>query len=316
MQVSEPTTTNVAAKKVAIIGGAGAVGSALAFYLGSRGIAGDIVLIDVNANRLSAHVMDIEQAVSPLSSTRVKAGTYADLADAAIVIVACSKPDTGRSDRSAFAQENLELVREAASYIKERCPQAVVITVTNPVDLLNYAVWRETGFERARCLGFSTNDTLRFRWAIAEIVSASPADVQALVIGEHGPNQVPLFSSISVRGERLVLSADQQSAVNDKVRGWFQRYIALKSGRTTGWTSAVGATTLVKQILEGSDEVISTSVVPAGEYGLAELSIGLPVRVGSHGVLSIERVPLADVEAVALKQAAETIKSAIATAKL
>lgn len=98
--------------------------------------------------------------------------------------------------------------------------------------------------------------------------STVPRGRAGLVIGEHGPNQVPLFSSISVRGENLVLSADRQSAVNDKVRGWFQRYIALK--RLTG-------------------------------------------SVGSRGVLSI--VPLADVEPGALKQAAETIKNAIATRK-
>jgi malate dehydrogenase len=299
-------------KKVGIIGGAGTVGSALAFHLAARGIAREIVLVDVNASSLAAHVMDIEQAVSPLSSTRVKSGTYADLAGAAIVVVACSKPDTGRSDRSAFVQDNLVVIREAARCIKESCPKAIVITVTNPVDVLNYTIWQETGFERTRCLGFSTNDSLRFRLAISEVVNVSPRDVYALVVGEHGPNQVPLFSSISVRGARLILTADQQSMVNRKVRGWFERYIALRSGRTSGWTSAVGTTTLVEKILVASDEVLSTSVVPAGEYGLADLSIGLPVRLDNHGVLSIEHVPLTELEAVALQGASETIKKAIA----
>jgi len=298
--------------KIAIIGAAGTVGSALAFYLCTRGTAREIVLIDVNANRLSAHLMDIEQAASPLSSTRVKGGTYADLADTAIVVVACSAPDTGTTDRSASAQKNLTLVREAARHIRDYCPHAVVITMTNPVDVLNHAVWQETGLERARCLGFSTNDTVRFRRAIAEVANVSPRDVYALVVGEHGPNQVPLFSSISVKGERLTLSADQQSTVNENLRGWFRRYIDLKSGRTTGWTSAIGATTLIEQILEGFDGVISTSVVPAGEYGLTGLSIGLPVRVGSHGVLRIEQLALTDIEAEALERASEAIKRSLA----
>lgn len=300
--------------KVAIIGGAGTVGSTLAFYLCTRSIATEVVLIDIDANRLSAHVMDIEQAVSPLSSTRIRPGGYAHLAGAAIVVIACSKPDAGGSDRSLFVRENLALTAEAASYIKEFCPTAVIITVTNPVDILNYAVWQQTGLGRARCIGFSSNDSLRFRWAIAKLLNVSPTDVRALVIGEHGPNQVPLFSSITVGGKRCLLSVEEQSAVNTEIRSWFRSYIALKSGRTSGWTSAIGATTLIETILLGSGEVVSASVIPEGEYGLSELSIGLPVRIGAEGVLSIEPVKLTVGEARALERASETIRKAIAEA--
>jgi malate/lactate dehydrogenase len=312
---SDATPTSVAAQKIAIIGGAGTVGSALAFTLCSRGLAREIVLIDVNANSLLAHVMDIGQAMSTLSATRVESGTYPDLADAAIVVVACSKPDVGRNDRSADLRENLVLVTDAARYIKKYSPGAVVITVTNPVDVLNFTMWQETGFERSRCIGFSINDSLRFRWAIAAVMNISPMDVNALVIGEHGPNQVPLFSSIRIQAQQHILSADQQRLVTEQVRGWFQRYTALKSGRTTGWTSAVGVTALVERILGDTDELFSTSVVPAGDYGLADLSIGLPVRVGSRGVLSIEHVPLTQDEVVALGQSSEAIKRAIVAAR-
>jgi len=172
--------------KIAIIGAAGTVGSALAFYLCTRGTAREIVLIDVNAKPSFCSSHGYRAGRVPAELHASERGTYADLADTAIVVVACSAPDTGTTDRSASAQKNLTLVREAARHIRDYCPHAVVITMTNPVDVLNHAVWQETGLERARCLGFSTNDTVRFRRAIAEVANVSPRDVYALVSANTG----------------------------------------------------------------------------------------------------------------------------------
>src|SRR5262245_35198642 len=200
--------------RVTIIGGAGTVGSTLAFHLGIRNITDEIVLIDVNNRLLAAHVMDIEQAIAPLSTTRIRVGTYDDLVGTTTTVVACSMPDTGRNDRSAHLQENLALISATAHRIKALSPATIIVTVTNPVDVLNYVMWKETGFERARCIGFTMNDSIRFRWAIANVMNISPGDIHALVVGEHGPCQVPLFSTISVRGARLFVSDEQRSKIS------------------------------------------------------------------------------------------------------
>ncbi|MBU2600955.1 MAG: malate dehydrogenase [Actinobacteria bacterium] len=293
--------------RVCIIGGGGTVGSAAAFRLAALGIAEEVVLLDARANMAQSHAMDLEQAASVMAGTGVRAGTWEDLAGAGIVIFAAGLPERNVASRDEYLAGNLSIVREAAGHVASLCPDAVVIVATNPVDVFTAAFAKLTGIDDRHVLGYSLNDTLRLRWAVARVLGESARDVEALVLGEHGEMQVPLFDRISVRGRPVVLTAGQEREADVSIRSWFTTYQGLNSGRTSGWTSAVGLATVVGAIVEGGSEILPASAVLHGEYGVTGVSLGVPVRLGSRGVEEVVELPLTAAQSSAFHAAARKI---------
>ena len=148
--------------KVTVIGAAGSVGAPSAFYIAASGLVDEMVLIDMRPNVVQQHAMDMSTAVSALDIS-VIAGTDEDLAGSDVVINAAGVHQGLITDRMEMLPKNLPLVRETALKIKRYCPDAFVITATNPVDPLNYAMWRAGGFDRGKTVGYSFNDSFRFR---------------------------------------------------------------------------------------------------------------------------------------------------------
>jgi malate/lactate dehydrogenase len=187
--------------KVSVIGAAGSVGSAVAFYIAASGLAEEIVLCDVRGNQVKQHALDIGTAVSALD-IRVKAGDYEDLARSDLVINAAGMLQGLIADRMEMLPRNIPLVRDIALQIKHHCPAAVIITATNPVDPLNYATWRAGGFDRRQIVGYSINDSFRFRELAARSKNVRVSQVQATVIGEAAvrcPSSAPCESTTGRR---------------------------------------------------------------------------------------------------------------------
>ena len=197
--------------KVSIIGAAGSVGAPVAFYIAVSGLAEEIVMIDVRSNMVRQHAMDISTAASALD-VRVKDGGYEDLAGSDVIINAAGVFQGLIADRMELLPKNIPLVRDIALEIKRHCPAAIVITATNPVDPLNYATWRVGGFDRHRLIGYSVNDSFRFRELVARAKGVRVSQVQATVIGEHGSSQVPLFSSVRVDGRPMLFTEDEKQS--------------------------------------------------------------------------------------------------------
>lgn len=191
---------------VGIIGGAGTLGSSIGFYLATKNIIKEIVLLDIKENILRAHVMDMEQAISALNSTIISAGDWDTLRDCRIVVMAASVPERNARSRLEYLADNLNILRNVASQLARYCPQAIVINATNPVDVFNTMLHAFTGMPARQFVGFSRNDSLRLRWAIGRVLAVPVTEVQAMVIGEHGKAQVPLFSRITVQGEAIELN--------------------------------------------------------------------------------------------------------------
>jgi len=294
--------------KLGIIGGAGLLGSTTAFRVALLGIVDEIVLIDIKENMVKSHVMDLEQAISEYNQTRITAGKWSDLKDCNIVLLSASVPETNVKSRVEYLGDNLKIIQSICGYIKEYCPDAVLINATNPVDVINLAIQRLTGAKRNQIVGFSRNDTLRMRWAIAKVLGVNTADVSAICIGEHGEKQVPLFSRVFVKGEARELTEDEKIKVLFETSNWFANYQSLKSGRTSGWTSALGLAKLIQCIVEDSDEILPCSVILEGEYSFNGISLGVPVKLGYRGVKQIVEYPLHEKELEALKEAAEKIR--------
>jgi malate dehydrogenase len=297
------------AMKVTIIGAAGSVGAPVAFYVAASGLADEIVMIDMRQNVLQQHAMDISTAVSALDVS-VRAGAYADLTGSAVVINAAGVQQGLITDRMEMLPKNIPLVRDVALQIKRYCPSAFVITATNPADPLNYAAWRAGGFDRHQLIGYSLNDSFRFREMVARAKGAKVSQVQATVVGEHGSTQVLLFSSVRIDGLPVSFGEQEKEDIRAEVPNILRRYEELQSGRTAGWTCAIGVAAVTRAILQDAGEVFPCSVVLDGEYGQRGLSMSVPVVLGKKGVQEILEWELAPDEQVGLKRTADVLKAA------
>jgi malate dehydrogenase len=295
--------------KVSIIGAAGSVGAPAAFYIAASGLAERIVMIDARSNFVKQHAMDISTAVSALDVS-VRDGDYEDLAGSDIVINAAGVPQGLIADRMEMLPRNIPLVRDIALQIKRYCPAAIVVTATNPVDPLNYATWRVGGFDRRQIIGYSINDSFRFRELVARTKGVRVSQVQATVIGEHGSSQVLLFSSVRIDGQPALFTESEKQDIRAVIPNILKRYEELHTGRTAGWTSAVGLAAITRAIVQNTDDIFPCSVILDGEYGQRELSMSVPVALCRKGVREIFKFDLASDEQEGLKQTAGLLKNA------
>ncbi len=273
--------------KIAIIGGAGSVGAPTAFYLAAQKLTDEILMIGgKQQNVLKQHAMDLSTAMSA-KNVIIRAGDYEDLLGTDIVINAAGIAQGLIIDRMEMLPKNIVLIKAIAAHIKRQCPDAFVITATNPVDPLNYATYLAGGFDRKKLIGYSLNDSFRFREMIAKAYNTKVSRVGGVVIGEHGSAQVPLFSTVRIDGEIVNVAEDIKRSVYQTIPTILRDYEGLRAGRTAGWTCAIGLELIVRAVVENSGIVLPCSVVLDGEYGLKGLSISVPVALGRTGVQQI-----------------------------
>ena len=296
--------------KLGIIGGAGLLGATTAFCVASSGLVHEIILSDVRENIAQSHAMDIEQAVCESGEIKLSAGDIGDMKSCDVVLNAAGVPEMKASSRDDYLDGNIVIFRELAEKIRQWGTAPVIINVSNPVDVLNYELFRMTGLPREKFIGFSRNDTLRMIWAASKEIRIPASRLDALVIGEHGDGQVPVFSRLRYKdtGQTLSINDTQKENILRLVKTWFGDYQKLDSGRSSGWTSGAGICRLIELILTDSNEIYPCSVIPDGEYGIRGISIGLPVRLGRSGVREIVEIDLDENERARLLSAAEKIR--------
>ncbi len=295
--------------KMTIIGAAGSVGAPAAFFIAASGLVDEIVMIDVRQNVLQQHAMDIGTAVSALDVS-VRAGAYEDLTGSNLVVNAAGAQQGLIADRMDMLPKNIPLARDIARQIERYCPAAFVITATNPADPLNYATWLAGGFDRHQLIGYTLNDSLRFREMVARAKGVKVGQVQATVIGEHGSSQVLLFSSVRIDGRSVHFSEEEKQDIRAQVPDILRRYEELQSGRTAGWTCAIGLAAITRAFLQNTGEIFACSVVLDGEYGQRGLSMSVPVVLGEKGVREILEWDLEPDEQAGLKRSVDTLKAA------
>ena len=287
--------------KVAIVGAAGTLGSCAAFIIAIQKLADELLLIDPWENMLKAHWMDLTTAAAG-QDVSVRRGTFKDLKGSDIVVVTAGAPSGVISSRSELITGNLPIIKENAEKIRQYCPDAIVITETNPVDPLNYATYlvnRHAG--RNKFIGYTMNDTIRFRMWAAEVIGVGPSNVQGLVIGEHGHSQVMLFSSLRVKGKPVNIDEATKKRMRSLPPQILHDYETLQPKRTAGWTSAVGTAAVINAIKNNTREVIPCSAVLDGEYGCHNMSMTVPAVIGRKGILDIKILELAKDEQAALE---------------
>jgi malate dehydrogenase len=274
--------------------GAGKVGSAAAFgILGFR--TSDVVLVDVAENVAQGEALDMMQAAPAIEFDGKIIGTndYSKMKGSELVIITAGQGRQPGMSRFDLADKNAKIVRSVVVEVVKYCPDCRLMIVSNPVDVMTYVAYRESGLERNRVFGMGNIlDTLRFRSYIAQELGVSREDVRGLVIGEHGDSMVPLVRYASVSGIPITELLDKQQI--DKIltltRSSGSDVIKLK-GATTYAPAAVIAI-MADAVLKGRNRVMSVSMYLNGEYGFSGVSIGVPCVLGRNGVEKILELKL------------------------
>lgn len=293
--------------------GAGKVGTAAAFDI-LRFRISDVVLVDVFEDLAKGEALDMMQAAPAIEFDGKVVGTsdFRRIAGSDVVVLVAGggrKPGMSRLD---LMNENAKVVRSAVKEIARYAPDCKLMVVTNPVDIMTYVAYNESGFERNRVFGMGNIlDTMRFRSYIAMELGVSREDVRALVIGEHGDSMVPLVECASVSGIPIteLLTNEQIVKIVNLTRTSGADVIKLK-GATTHAPGVVIAI-MVDAVLRGRNRVMSVSTNLAGEYGCSDVSMGVPVVLGRNGVERILQLKLNPETHKQLEKAVSTIKDAI-----
>ena len=294
--------------KVFIVGGAGIVGSATAFYLATQNIVDEIVLQDLNENAVLSHAMDLSQCTFLTSKTRVTAGGWEKAEGADVVVIAAGVPAAlATHDACKDIHTMKPLMRSIAEGVNRYCPKAVVLSVTNPLDAFNYALYRECGLPAKQFIAMSVNDSLRFRFSLAEHMGLDPADVDAYVIGEHNPDKIQLFSTVRVKGEPKSFPEAEQAQILSGVNAWWKRFLEVSGTRTAAWTSGSSCALTIEYLVgKRSGPICCSCILEDG------LSIGYPVYLNREGVVGPAELELTPEEAARFESAKARARASIA----
>jgi L-lactate dehydrogenase len=302
---------------VAIVGGAGAVGSSTAFALMDSGLVGEIVLVDIDDERAEGEAMDLDHGAYFTSSVRVRTGDYEDCWDADVVVVTAGASQNPGETRLELMERNAEIFAEMVPEITAGLnDDAVILVVTNPVDVLAYVTWAVSDLPAERVIGSGTVlDTSRFRHALSREFDLDPANVHAYVIGEHGDSEVLVWSSANLGGvpferycaHRGVEDVDAlKSRIGDDVRNAAYEIIERKGRTNYGVARSVTAT--VERILGDDDSILTVSTLVDGQHGIEDAYLSLPCTVNRGGVRDVLEFDLSEAEQTDLEESAAVIR--------
>ncbi len=300
-------------RKVAIIG-SGNVGANAALLTAISGNA-DIVLVDIAEGLAQGKALDISQALAILGlDTKVTGGDDYTLIDGAdVVVITAGLPRKPGMSRTDLLQKNAAIIKAAAGRIKALAPEAVVIVVTNPLDVMTHLARRETGFEPRRVMGMGgLLDSGRFVHFLAEAgPGVDRSSVEALVIGSHGDEMVPLTSLAKAGGKtfELLLGEEALAAAADKTRHGGAEIVGLLKTGSAAYGPGAAISLMVKAVLDDEKRVFSICALARGEYGQNDIYLNLPAVLGAGGVEEIIELKLTEAESDALAASAAAVRA-------
>ncbi len=305
-------------RKIGILGG-GNVGATAAFVAIAQDI-GDVAIYDIQEGVPAGKALDMTQAGPVLRYDGRAMGSHdpAVLAGSNVVIVTAGfprKPGMGRMD---LLKKNTEIAKSAGEIIRLHAPDAVVVTVTNPLDVMTWVIWQSCGFEPSRVIGMAgILDSARFSAFIATELQVPPREVEAMVLGGHGPSMVPLPRFTTVGGIPVteLLPQDRIDAFIERTRKGGAEIVQLLGTGSAFYAPGASAVRMAEAVLKNSGLIVPCSVWAFGSYGLRDVYVGLPAQLGAKGVQRIVELNLNEDELAALHKSAETVAAGIEEVK-
>lgn len=295
--------------KVVILG-AGNVGATCAFELMRENFC-HIFLIDVVEGLAEGKALDLSQAaVSFNFAYKIEGGSdYAGLEGADVVVLTAGKPRRPGMTRLDLIKENGNIVKSLVGKVKERCPQSILIIVTNPLDLMVYLSFKVSQFSREKVMGMgSLLDSFRFRYFLGKKLGLNSFEVEGWVLGTHDKNMVPLFSTVRWRGFPLSLSQDEVHEISKRTKEGGAEIVSLLKTGSAFYAPGVSVARLVKAVLRNEKTLLPVAIVLKGEYGLSGAVVSLPCIVGRDGVEKVVEFPISSEEKNLLVDSIEEFK--------
>jgi malate dehydrogenase len=305
--------------KISIIG-AGAVGATTTHWIAVKEL-GDIVLLDVVEGVPQGKALDLWEAgpVEDFDASIVGTTDYADTANSDVVVIAAGVPRKPGMSREDLLDINKKIVEEVVKEVVQRSPNAFLLVVTNPLDTMAYLARSVSGFPKHRVVGQAgVLDSTRFRAFVAAALRVSVEDVQALVLGGHGDQMVPLTRYCTVSGVPIthLLSKERIDEIVERTRKGGGEIVSLLKTGSAYYAPGAAVAQMVEAIVRDKRRVLPCSAYLEGEYGLDDIYFGVPIKLGAGGVEGILEVPLDDEEKAAVARSAEGVRKSVAALDL
>lgn len=297
--------------KVGIIG-AGNVGSMLAARILEKNLA-DVVLVDIIDSLARAKALDLRHSASILGFQNTCVGTdnYSLIGNSDVVVITAGLPRGPGMSREDLLKKNLSIVKEVSLKVKEFAQDAIIIVVTNPLDVMTYAVLKTTKFKRKKVIGMAgVLDCARFSANIAENLNLPVRSIKSLVMGMHSDAMMPILSHTTASGTNIeqLASRTQVKEIIDKTKGAGAEIVSLLRSGSAYFAPSASAFFMIESILKDLKRTLVASVYLEGEYGISGVCLGVPVKLSRQGINQIIEIKLSKEEKKILEKSAFSLK--------
>jgi len=297
--------------KVTIIG-AGNVGGTTAQRLAEKQLA-DVVLIDLKPEMPQGKALDLAEAapIYGYDGRLTGASAYDDTADSDIVVITSGIPRKPGMSRDDLLRVNAGIVKTVVAEAAKKSPDAILVVVSNPLDVMSYVAFRSSGFPKERVLGMAgVLDSARFCAFLAMELEVSVDNIQSLVLGGHGDSMVPLLRYTTIAGIPVseLISEERLEKIVQRTRDGGAEIVRLLKTGSAYYAPSAAVTDMVEAILKDKKKILPCSALCQGAYGLKEVFVGVPVKLGARGIEEILEISLTQDEAAQLARSAEAVQ--------
>lgn len=305
--------------------GTGAVGCSYAYSMVNQGVAEELILIDVNHAKAEGEAMDLMHGIAfAPSTTKVRAGTYSDCAKADLIVITAGLPQMPGETRLDLVDKNVKIFKVIMKQIMDTGFNGLFLIASNPVDVLTYLVWKESGLPSSQVIGSGTTlDSARFRVMLGDYLGVDAHNVHTSIIGEHGDSEFPAWSKASIGIESLeeVLARRDNPNDEEELEKIFHNvrdaaYHIIERKGATYYGIGMCLTRITKAILNNQNAILPVSCLMEGHYGQSDLYIGTPAIINRAGIKEVIELSLNEKEMDQFQKSAEILKEMIKNAQI
>lgn len=302
-----------------VIVGTGFVGSTTAYTIMLGGLFSDIVIIDINRNKAEGDALDIAHGAALKKPVNVYAGDYSDCSDADIVVITAGANQSPGETRLDLLKKNALITKNITENIMKYAPSDIILLmVTNPVDILTYITYKISGLPKNQVLGSGTVlDTARLKYLVSKKTGIDARNCHTYIIGEHGDSEVAAWSITNIGGMSMdefsnftgKCSLEELKKMHYEVKN--SAYEIIEKKGATYYAIAIAVERIVECIAGDENSILTVSSIFDGQYGISDVALSVPTKVGGLGIERIFEVPFSDEELSGLKNSAKTLKNSI-----
>ena len=307
-----------------VIVGSGFVGATTAYTLMLGGLFSEIVIIDINREKAEGDALDIAHGTALKKPVNVYSGDYSECRNADIVVITAGVNQIPGESRLALLTENAKIIKKITEDIMKYAPDDIILlTVTNPVDILTYISYKASGLPVNQVIGSGTVlDTARLKYLISSKTGIDARNCHTYILGEHGDSEVAAWSITNIGGMNMkdfyefssVCSPEDLDKMYHDVKN--SAYEIIKKKGATYYAIAVSVARITECIAGDENSILTVSSVFNGEYGINDVALSVPTMVGGNGIQKVLEVPLSDSELISLRESANTLKNLIKEIKI